>query len=577
MNGSAESYAGHEFDAEYDVVVVGSGAGAMTAALTAAAHQRRVLVIEKTGEYGGTSALSGGGIWIPCNPHFKALGGEDTPEKAWTYLKNAIGDDIDEERVRTYIEKAPEMIEWLEKNSKVRYAVADKYPDYYPHIEGSLAGGRTLDPELFDLSELKDELPNLRMPSKGNLLMGKIAWTARQAHRAVSKSPGWRLMIIGLMLRYKLGFRWRKKTGQNRDRRTSLGNALIASLRASLLERDVDFWLNTEFMELVRNGERVNGVVVKRNGERVRIRANRGVILGTGGFEQNQLLREKYLPKPTNHQWSATPPGVNTGASLEAAQQLGAATGLMNKVWWVPSLLVPGEEKAQGVFAERAFPGAIVVNGQGKRFVNEASPYLEFVDAMYADNDVTNGQSIPCWTIFDSKFRFNYAMGPLMPSQIMPDSRLSKEWLNTVYWKANTLDELADQIGVDKSGLAQTVERMNRFAETGDDEDFQRGGNVYDRYYGDRNVKPNPCLASIAKGPFYAMPMQAGDIGTKGGLKTDKRARVLREDGNAIEGLYAIGNTSASVMGPTYPGAGSTLGPAMTFGYVAALDIAGAN
>lgn len=457
------------------------------------------------------------------------------------------------------------------------YAVADKYPDYYPHIEGSLAGGRTLDPELFDLSELKDELPNLRMASRGNLLMGKIAWTARQAHTAMSKSPGWRFMIIGLMLRYKLGFRWRKKTGQQRDRRTSLGNALIASLRASLMERNVDFWLNTDFQELIQQDRRINGVVVNRDGKQLRIGAKRGVILGTGGFEQNELLREKYLPKPTSREWSATPPGANTGASLEAAQELGAATALMDKVWWVPSLLVPGEEKARGVFAERAFPGAMVVNSQGKRFVNEASPYLEFVDAMYADNEKTGGKSIPCWAIFDSKFRFNYAMGPLMPAQIMPDSRLRKEWLNSVYWKADTLDDLADQIGVDKEGLAQQVERMNHYAETGNDEEFQRGGNVFDRYYGDSNVKPNPCLASVKKGPYYAMTMQAGDIGTKGGLKTDTQARVLKEDGQAIEGLYAIGNTSASVMGTTYPGAGSTLGPAMTFGYIAALDVADAN
>lgn len=566
MSGSAE------FDANYDVVVVGSGAGALTAAVTAAAQKQRVLVIEKTGEYGGTSALSGGGIWIPCNHHFRKIGGEDSPEKAWTYLKNAIGPDIDEPRVRTYIEKAPEMIEWLEKNSRVRYAVADKYPDYYPHLEGSLAGGRTLDPELFDLSALGNELPKLRMASRGNMLMGKVAWTARQAHKAMSKSPGWRLMIIWLMLRYKLDFRWRKRTGERRDRRTALGNALIASLRASLLDRGVDVWLNTDCLEMIEKEGKVTGIAVMRDGERLTIGAKKGVILGAGGFEQNALLREKYLPKPTKVEWSATPPGANTGATLEAAQKLGAATDLMDKAWWAPTLLVPGEEKARGVFAERAFPGAIVVNGEGKRFVNEADPYLEFVDAMYADNEKTGGKSIPCWTVFDSKFRFNYAMGPLMPAQIMPDSRLRKEWLNTVYFKADTLEELAKKINVDAEGLAKTVARMNRFAETGTDEDFGRGGNVFDRYYGDSNVTPNPCLAPLSKGPFYAMPMHAGDIGTKGGLKTDVNGRVIREDGEVIPGLYAIGNTSASVMGATYPGAGSTLGPAMTFGYLAALD-----
>lgn len=565
-----------EFEAKYDVVVVGSGAGAMTAAVTAAANKLRVLVIEKTGEYGGTSALSGGGIWIPCNHHFKAIGGKDSPEKAWTYLNNAIGDDIDEKRVRTYIDKAPEMIEWLENNSRVRYAVADKYPDYYPYLEGSLAGGRTLDPELFDSSVLGDELPRLRKGASGNMLMGKISWTARQAHKAMSKSRGWRLMVLWLMLRYKLDALWRKRTGEDRDRRTALGNSLVASLRASLLDRGVDMWLNTGCLELIEENGRVTGVVAIREGKRIAIGAKRGVILGAGGFEQNPLLREKYLPGPTNVAWSATPPGANTGSTLEAAQKLGAATEMLDKAWWAPTLLIPGEDKARGVFAERAFPGAIVVNGQGKRFVNEAAPYLEFVDAMYANNEQTGGQSIPCWAIFDSKFRFNYAMGPLMPGQIMPDSRLNAEWLNNVYFRADTLEELAGQIGVDGAGLAKTVERMNRYAATGTDEDFGRGGNVFDRYYGDSNVTPNPCLAPVAKGPFYAMPMQAGDIGTKGGLKTDEHARVLLENGEAIGGLYAIGNTSASVMGGTYPGAGATLGPAMTFGYLAALHIAGA-
>ena len=564
----------NNYNTDYDLVVVGSGAGALTAAITAQAQGLRVLVIEKTDKYGGTSALSGGGIWIPCNHHFKAKGGQDSPEKAWTYLKNAIGADIDETRVRKYIEKAPEMVQWLEKNSRVRYAVAEKYPDYYPHLEGFLPGGRTLDPELFDVSSLKDEISNLREASRGNLLMGRISWTARQAHVAMSKSRGWRLMVMWMMLRYKLDFSWRKKTGEQRDRRTALGNALIASLRASMLDKNIPLWLNTNFVDLIEENGRVCGVVVERNGQQQRIRAEKGVILGAGGFEQNPELRAKYLPQPNKVEWCATPEGANTGAALEAGQKLGAATALMDWAWWAPTFLVPGETKARGIFAERAFPGAIVVNSLGKRFVNEASPYLEFVTAMHADNQVTQGKTFPSWAIFDAKFRFNYAMGPLMPGQIMPDMRLRKEWLNKLYFKADTLDELAQKIGVDAAGLQDTVKKMNRYAETGVDEDFGRGGNVFDRYYGDSNITPNPCLAPIAKGPYYAMPIQGGDIGTKGGLLTNEHAQVVKPDGQVIEGLYAIGNTSASVLGTTYPGAGGTLGPAMTFGYVAALNAA---
>lgn len=564
----------NDFNAVYDLIVVGSGAGAMTAAVVAADQGLSVLVVEKSAQYGGTSALSGGGIWIPNNHYFKAIGGNDSEELAWTYLKAAVGDRVDEQRLRTYLDKAPEMIRWLEKHSRVRYAVADKYPDYYQHLPGALPGGRSLDPELFDLSQLGDELPNLREASPGNLLMGRISWTARDAHKAMAKTRGWRLMVLWMMLRYKLDFGWRKKTNSKRDRRAALGSSLVASLRASLLDRKVPLWLNTDFRELVEEDGRVCGVVVERDGQLQRLQARKGVILGAGGFEQNQALREKYLPQPTKVAWSATPAGGNTGAALEAAQQLGAATDLMDWGWWAPSLLVPGEDRARGVFAERAFPGAIVVNHQGKRFVNEAIAYLEFVDAMYRDQAETGGKSIPSWAIFDSKFRFNYAMGPLMPAQIMPDSRLRKNWLNNVYYKADSLDELAGQIGVDAAGLKATVQRVNGFARSGKDEDFDRGGNVFDRYYGDSNVSPNPCLAPLEKGPFYAMPMYAGDIGTKGGLLTNAQAQVLRESGEPIAGLYAIGNTSSSVMGTTYPGAGGTLGPAMTFGYVAALHIA---
>ncbi|SDP23976.1 FAD-dependent oxidoreductase [Pseudomonas jinjuensis] len=560
---------------EYDVVVIGSGAGAMTSAVVAADHGLSVLVVEKAAQFGGTSALSGGGIWIPNNHHFKAKGGKDSFDKALGYLHAAVKGRVDERRLKAYLEHSPKMIRYLEKHSRVRYAVAEKYPDYYQDLPGSLPGGRTLDPELFDLSQLGDELPKLREAAPGNMLMGRIAWTARDAHKAMARTPGWRLMVLWLMLRYKLDFAWRRKTGSRRDRRTALGNALIASLRVSLLDRKVPLWLNTELSELIEQDGKVAGVVLRREGQPIRITARKGVILAAGGFEQNQQLREKYLPQPTSVDWSATPAGANTGAALEAALRIGADTDLMDWAWWAPTLQVPGEDKSRGVFAERAFPGAIVVNGEGRRFVNEAAPYLEFVDAMYRDNQATSGRSVPAWAIFDSHFRFHYAMGPLMPAQIMPDSRLRKEWLGKVYWKADTLDELAAQIGVDAGGLKETVKRMNRYAETGIDEEFARGGNEFDRYYGDSNVSPNPCLAPIGKGPFYAMRMNAGDIGTKGGLLTNARAQVLHKSGEPIDGLYAIGNTSASVMGTTYPGAGATLGPAMTFGYIAARHLAG--
>lgn len=558
----------------YDVIIVGSGAGALSAAVFAADKGMSVLVIEKSDKYGGTSALSGGGIWIPNNDYFKAKGGNDSYEKSLTYLKASTQGLVPEAKLRAYIDNASDMINYLEKRSHVSYAVAEKYPDYYPHLPGALAGGRTLDPELFDTGKLGEELANLRPASPTTLLMGKIAWTARDAHKAIAKEPGWRFMILWLMLRYKLGFRWRKQNNTKRDRRAALGRSLIAALRRSLMDRNIPLWLNTDFSDFVVEEGCVVGVKALRDGQEITVRANKGVIVGAGGFEQNQALREKYLPKPTNVAWSATPVGQNTGATLEAGQKLGAATDLLDWAWWAPTMRVPKEDKARGLFAERAFPGAIIVNGNGQRFVNEADPYLEFGDAMYKDNEKTAGKSIPAWVIFDSHFRFHYAMGPLMPAQIMPDSRLPEAWKKTVYWKADSLDGLAEQVGIDASGLRQTVERVNEYAKSGVDQDFQRGGNIFDRYYGDQNVKPNPCLAPVKKGPFYAMRLDAGDIGTKGGLLTNEKAQVLNTDGDIIKGLYAIGNSSASVMGTSYPGAGSTLGPAMTFGYIAVNDIA---
>ncbi|MBR9829017.1 MAG: FAD-dependent oxidoreductase, partial [Oceanospirillales bacterium] len=537
----------------YDVVVVGSGAGAMSAAIFAADQGMSVLIVEKGAKYGGTSALSGGGIWVPNNHYFKAKKGNDSYEQALTYVKASTEGKIDEARLRAYLDNAPKMMQYLEENTQLHYTVAERYPDYYPHLPGALPGGRTLDPELFDTSKLGAEADNLMPASPTTLLMGKIAWTARHAHKAMARERGWRVLLVWLMLRYKMDFKQRRKT--KRDRRAALGNALVASLRASLMDRNVPLWLNTDFRELVETDGRISGLIVKRDGQEQLIKVRQGVILGSGGFEQNQALRDKYLPQPTKVEWSATPPGQNTGAALEAGQALGAATDLLDWGWWAPTISVPKEEKARGVFAERAFPGAIVVNGEGKRFVNEAAPYLEFVDAMYKDNEVTGGKTIPAWVVFDGHFRFNYAMGPLMPSQIMPDSRLPKAWHKTVYWKADTLEALAGEIGIDAAGLTDTVKKVNGYAASGNDEDFQRGGNVFDRYYGDSNVKPNPCLAPVKKGPFYAMRMDAGDIGTKGGLLTNENGCVVREDGSEIKGLYAIGNCSASVMGTSYPGA----------------------
>ncbi len=373
------------------------------------------------------------------------------------------------------------------------------------------------------------------------------------------------------MARYWLDLPWRFRS--KRDRRLTLGTSLVGSLRRSMIDRGIPLWLETPLESLVADGRRVTGVEAIQHGRIVRIRANRGVILAAGGFEHNQEMRDLYLPKPTQAQWTVTPP-ANTGDAIRAGHKLGAKLDLMDWAWWAPTVFVAGREGRRAVFVERALPGCVMVNRAGQRFVDEAAPYQDIVTAMFADQEKT-GANMPAWLIFDATFRRKYPIGPLLPGMIRPDSSLPANWADKVYFKADSLEALAKRIGVDPTGLADSVRRMNEYAKSGIDAQFGKGANGFDRYYGDRNVKPNPCLGPIDKPPFYAMRIDPGDIGTKGGLLTDEFARVLREDGQPIAGLYATGNTSAAVMGPSYPGAGSTIGPAMTFGFVAAHHLAG--
>ena len=554
---------------EYDVIVVGSGAGGMTAALCCQAQGLSALVIEKQDLYGGTSAVSGGGIWIPCNEDIPRVGGNDSYEEALTYLKGLIGGEVPQARIEAYLRNAPGMVRFLRERFGIGFRAVKKYPDYFPDKPGGKPGYRTMEPVDFDASKLGAEFDRMRGPYKGTQLMGRVSMDQVEAHTLFTRGPGWIWLMLRMMGRYWFDLGWRRRT--QRDRRLVLGQGLVASLRHAMLEQKVPLWLETGFESLVVENGRVSGVDVMRKGQRLRLSARRGVILASGGFEANQQMREQYLPKPTSAEWTAAPP-INHGDGIRAGQALGAATAFMDLTWGSPTV-VTGKGPACGIFVERALPGSVVVNKQGKRFVDEACPYTEFVYAMYAEQ-ARSGGAVPCWLVFDATFRKKYPMGPLLPGQIQPDSSLPKHWLDKVDYRADTLDALAAKIGVDAVGLKDTVRQMGEFAAQGHDPQFNRGGNVFERYYSDPSVKPNPCLGPIVKGPFYAARLDAGELGTKGGLLTDEAARVLREDGSVIDGLYAIGNCSAAVMGRTYAGPGATLGPAMTFGYIAAHEIA---
>lgn len=554
----------------FDVIVVGSGAGAMLSACRAADNGLSVLVIEKTDRFGGTSAISGGAIWIPNNEKMPSAGVQDSFDEALTYLKACTNGLVAEQKLRAYLKNAPLMLRYLNKNTHANYEPNAYYADYYQHLPGAKGGARTMDVDQFDAAQLGEHFAQLREQSPATLMLGRYAMTTPEAVQLMGRTPGWKRLAAKIILKYWLDVRWRLKT--RRDRKLTFGNALIAALRKSLLERNVPLWLNTSLQSLVQQDEKVVGVRVKRQGQDVILRAKHGVILAAGGFERNQTMREKYLPQPSQAQWSATPP-VNTGDAIAAGMEIGAKTDLMQHAWFCPTVGVPGEEKQRGIFAERSMPGCIAVNAAGQRFVNESAPYLDFVYAMYA-SEQSGVSSVPCYLVFDAAFRRKYPMGPLMPGSVMPDSRIPKEWFGNLLWRADSLDALAEAIKVDAKGLAQSVTKLNEYAKTGVDLDFARGANEFDRFYSDPSVKPNPNLAPISEGPFYAMRFDAGDIGTKGGLLTDEYARVLDQDHQPIEGLYCIGNNSASVMGASYPGAGGTLGPAMTFGFVAADDIA---
>ncbi|GAB2845745.1 hypothetical protein GCM10027277_12380 [Pseudoduganella ginsengisoli] len=560
--------AGHE----PDVIVVGSGGGAMLAAIRAADNGLSVLVVEKCSQYGGTTAISGGGIWIPNNHLGEQAGANDSFEEALTYVHACVAPHFNESRVKAYLHAGPRLVRYLHERTRVRFTALPHYADYFQHKPCAKPGFRSLDPAPFDAAQLGEDFLLQRPPLGATLIGGRLSMTQTEARLILGKHPGWIGKLLTIVLRYAFDLPWRMR--HPADRRLTLGAALVAGLRASLRDRGVPLWLDTPLTSLVYEDGKVAGVVVQREGKPLKIRARRGVILAAGGFEWNQRMREQYLPQPTRAEWSVTPPHANTGDAIRASQAVGAKLDLMGYMWGVPAIEVPGMPHTHPLFVERSLPGCVIVDAAGKRFANENLAYSELVQTMYARAEQGHASAVPAWIVFDARFRKQYPCGPVLPGSVMPDNRLPPA-LKQVLHKADTLQALAQQIGVDAAGLQASVDNMNRYAANGADEEFGKGDNAFDTYYGDISVKPNPCLAPLVQGPFYAIRLVPGDIGTKGGMVTDIHARVLGQDGTAIPGLYAIGNCSAAVMGTTYPGAGSTIGPAMVFGMLAADHVAG--
>ncbi|MDF1602629.1 3-oxosteroid 1-dehydrogenase [Nocardioides sp. YIM 152315] len=545
--------------ASVDVVVVGAGGAGMTAALAASAHGLETVLIERSAYFGGSTARSGGGVWIPNNYALRDAGQGDDPELSRTYLDSIVGDVVPKVRRDTYLERGPEVLDFVRDHTPLRFTWVPQYADYHPEAPGGRPAGRSCEPVPMDARFLGDELDRLHPQ-----------YTKAPANMIVTQAD-FRKISLGLrtlrgpvtMARILL----RRMVSLLRGRRMyAMGNAIAIGLRKGLVDAGVPVHYDTELTDLVIEDGRVVGVRVRHDGQEHVVRARRGVVLGSGGFERNLEMREKYQPQPTSVDWT-TGSQFNTGGGILAGIAAGAQTDLMDDSWWGPTIPLPSGPWF--ALAERNLPGSIIVNQAGERYMNEALPYVEAVHAMY-DGEATGIGHVPSWMIVDQRYRNRYIFAGLFPRQPFPGRWYEYGTIR----KASTIEALAEEIDVPPGALRATVDRFNGFAHTGVDEDFHRGESAYDKYYSDPTVKPNPSLHVIDEGPFYAVKIVPGDLGTKGGLATDEGARVLRPDGSPIPGLYAAGNCSSAVMGHTYAGPGATIGPALTFGYLAAETIA---
>ena len=467
-----------------------------------------------------------------------------------------------------YIRESKRVLAYLHENTHVRYVSLAKYTDYYPEAPGGLPGGRSMDPVPFDGSKLREQLIQLRRPHPQSQILGKFGITAKEAQAAIGVGLRTMLFMAWQMFLYLLRYPKRKRWG--RDTKLCAGNSLTGRLLLSVNDRKIPIWLNTAVEELIFDNGRAVGAVIDKEGEKLRIKTNRGVLIGAGGFSRNLEMREKYQRQPITTEWTAGTPS-NSGDGILLGQAAGGALGLMDEAWWTPVSLVPKSPFSWVLVVEKSLPHSLFVNQDGKRFTNEAAPYIDVVNGMYDDVAKTQTADPRWYHIFDATYRKSSIAGPVAPGKVMPDKQVPRRYRDGKYlFRTNTLEEMAEKIDVPADRLKATIARFNEHAVKGEDPDYNRGWSAQDRYYGDPRVKPNCSLGPIETGPFYAVRIYPGDLGTKGGLLTDDHGRVLKEDGQPIRGLYAAGNSTASVMGRSYPGAGGTIGPALMFGFLAA-------
>jgi 3-oxosteroid 1-dehydrogenase len=554
----------------FDVIVVGSGAAGAIAALRAKELGQSVLIVEKAHKFGGTSATSGGVLWIP---NHQLTPSDDSREKALQYLDSLIKSKVQRDRLEAFVDKGPELIRFMKT---VGIGVSSAYwPDYYANAPCARTD-RSIICGTFDGTELGDKFTLMREQYTRFKLLNRYAMDLPEFFAISTRGKGYILAFLKILWRFWTDFSTRSLT--RRDRRFTSGAALMGQVYKQVFNRGIELRMETRMDELVLADGKVAGIKVDNFGRKYEIRARNGVVLCAGGFEWNQELRERFFPVPGLTRHSSTPEDANRGEALLAAMKIGAATEHTEGCWWIPTMHMPMpktsnfEEIHQAAF-DVGRPHSVCVNRNGVRFVDEACSYDDFGGAMVRDHLAT-GANAPCWLVFDATFRTKFTAGGFMPTALMPDRAIPPDYWDHYIFRADTIDALAQKIHLPVEVLKKTVANMNEYARTGVDPEFGRGGNAYDQMFGDPQVKPNPCLGPIAVPPYYAVPINIGDLGTKGGLKADAHARVVDGSGRPIPNLYAAGNNSGSPFGNLYPGAGGTIGPAMTFGFIAANHIA---
>ncbi|ACL57683.1 FAD-dependent oxidoreductase [Methylobacterium nodulans] len=561
-------------DLACDVLVVGSGAGGLSTAITAHKHGLDVIVIEKEPFFGGTTAFSGGVLWIPGNPHAVEAGLHDTSEAARTYLRHEVGNAFDEDAVEAFLDQGPRMVEFFERETEVKFVLSG-YPDYHPDVEGGAKAGRSITAAPFDARKLGREIARLRPPLETITFIGMMFNSSNEDLKHFFRAT--RSLTSAVYVARRLARHLKDLAVHRRGVQITSGNALAARLAKTAFDLGIPIHTGTAAEELSVTDGRVTGVMVRDAQGRRRITARRAVVLACGGFPHDAARIAKAYPHVARgaEHLSPTPAG-NTGDGIRLAESAGGAFEIRfsNAAAWMPVSRVPLGGGRTGVFphlVDRYKPGVIAVNRHGRRFTNESNSYHDTGAAMIRDGEGEGETS--AWLICDHATIRKYGLGYAKPAPVPVSLYTRNGFLKT----GRTLPELARAAGIDPDGLAATVAAYNRDAERGEDPAFGRGSTAFNRFLGDPDNKPNPNVAPIRRGPYYALKLIMGDLGTFDGLRTDTVGRVLRSDARPVPGLYAVGNDRASIMGGNYPGAGITLGPIMTFGFITGRHLAGAE